>query len=275
MTAPEAATTVTTGTTVEYIRYRIPEERSAEFLAAYTRAAVHLAASPHCVDYELARCEEDFEHFILRITWTSTEDHLQGFRKSDLFPAFLAEIRPYVAAIEEMRHYKATAVRGEGSAVPTPYAWAGGAEAFARLTEAFYAKVVEDDLLAPVFAGLAPEHAEHVALWFGEVFGGPKAYSLTQGGHSHMVAKHFGLGITEAQRRRWVNLVQDAADEAGLPTDAEFRSAFLAYVEWGTRLAVYFSGPDAVPPAEQPVPRWGWGAAPPYQPDGDGDVDGD
>lgn len=56
-----------------------------------------------------------------------------------------------------------------------------------------------------------------------------------------------------------MNLIQDAADEAGLPTDAEFRSAFLAYVEWGTRLAVYFSGPDAKPPAEQPVPKWGGG----------------
>jgi truncated hemoglobin YjbI/quinol monooxygenase YgiN len=265
MTAPETATTPTPRTTVEYIRYRIPEERSAEFLAAYTRASGHLAASPHCVDYELARCEEDFEHFILRITWTSTEDHLQGFRTSDLFPAFLAEIRPYVGAIEEMRHYKTTSVHGAGSAVPTLYEWAGGAEAFARLTEVFYAKVAEDELLAPVFAGLAPEHAEHVALWLAEVFGGPTAYSATQGGHSHMVARHIGRNISEPQRRRWVDLVQDAADEAGLPTDAEFRSAFLAYVEWGTRLAVHFSGPDAKPPAEQPVPKWGWGAAPPYR----------
>ncbi|MFC4499805.1 MULTISPECIES: group II truncated hemoglobin [Streptomyces] len=252
-------------TTVEYIRYRIPEEKSEEFLAAYTRAAGRLAASPHCLDYELARCEEDFEHFILRITWTSTEDHLQGFRTSELFPPFLAEIRPYVAAIEEMRHYKATPVRGTGSAVPTLYRWAGGAEAFARLTDAFYTKVLADDLLAPVFANLAPEHAGHVALWLAEVFGGPDAYTATQGGHDHMVAKHFGLAITEAQRRRWVNLIQDAADEAGLPTDPEFRSAFLAYVEWGTRLAVHFSGPDAKPPTEQPVPMWGWGAAPPYQ----------
>ncbi|GAB7104052.1 hypothetical protein JCM4814A_23660 [Streptomyces phaeofaciens JCM 4814] len=262
MTASETATP---RTTVEYIRYRVPEERSAEFLAAYTRAAVPLAASPYCVDYELARCEADPASFVLRITWTSTEDHLQGFRTSDLFPPFLAEIRPYVEDIEEMRDYKVTPVRGTGSAVPTLYAWAGGEKAFARLTEAFYAKVVEDDLLAPLFAGLAPEHAEHVALWLAEVFGGPETYSATQGGHSHMVAKHFGRGITEPQRRRWVNLVQDAADEAGLPTDAEFRSAFLAYVEWGTRLAVHFSGPDAQPPAEQPVPKWGWGAAPPYQ----------
>ncbi|WP_030929837.1 group II truncated hemoglobin [Streptomyces sp. NRRL S-646] len=251
--------------TVEYIRYRIPEDRSAEFLAAYTRAAVQLAAAPQCVDYELARCEEDFEHYVLRITWTSTEDHMKGFRSSDLFSDFLAEIRPYVENIEEMRHYKPTTVRGTGSSVPTLYDWAGGAEAFSRLTSVFYDKVLKDDLLAPLFADLAPDHAEHVALWLGEVFGGPATYSLTQGGHGHMVAKHFGKHITEPQRRRWVNLIEDAADEAGLPTDAEFRSAFVAYVEWGTRLAVYFSSPDAKPPAEQPVPRWTWGTMPPYQ----------
>jgi nucleoside-diphosphate-sugar epimerase len=75
--------------TVEYIRYRIPEDRSAEFLSAYTHASVQLAAAPQCVDYELARCEEDFAHFVLRITWTSTEDHLEGFRNSELFPDFL------------------------------------------------------------------------------------------------------------------------------------------------------------------------------------------
>lgn len=258
--------TAMTTQTVEYIRYRIPEDRSAEFLAAYTRAAVRLAAAPQCVDYELARCEEDFEHFILRITWTSTEDHIEGFRKSELFQDFLAEIRPYVGNIDEMRHYKPTSVRGTGASVPSLYDWAGGADAFARLTDVFYAKVLEDDLLGPLFADLPPEHAGHVALWIGEVFGGPAAYSEQQGGHSHMVAKHVGKHITEPQRRRWVDLMHDAADEAGLPADAEFRSAFSAYIEWGTRLAVYFSGPDAARPAEQPVPLWNWGAAPPYQP---------
>lgn len=252
--------------TVEYIRYHIPEERSAEFLAAYTRAARPLAAAPQCVSYELTRCEEDFGHYILRIVWTSSADHLEGFRNSELFPAFLAEIRPYVGDIDEMRHYKPTTVRGTGSAEPTLYAWAGGAEAFGRLTTVFYDKVLKDDLLGPLFADLPAEHADHVALWLGEVFGGPAAYSEQHGGHSHMVAMHIGKAITEPQRRRWVNLMHDAADEADLPTDAEFRAAFSGYIEWGTRLAVYFSGPDAARPAEQPVPRWNWGPTPPYRP---------
>ena len=65
---------------VEYIRYRVPESRSAEFEEAYTRAAVPLAAAPQCVDYELSRCVEEAGTYILRITWTSAEAHLREVR---------------------------------------------------------------------------------------------------------------------------------------------------------------------------------------------------
>jgi hemoglobin len=57
----------------------------------------------------------------------------------------------------------------------------------------------------------------------------------------------------------------DAADEAGLPGDPEFRAAFAGYLEWGTRLARENSQPGADPVREAPVPRWGWGVAPPYR----------
>ena len=149
---------------------------------------------------------------------------------------------------------------------PTLYEWAGGSAAFDRLTEAFYARVVADDLLAPLFARMDPEHARHVAVWLAEVFGGPARYTESHGGYPHMVAKHIGMAITEPQRRRWVGLIQDAADEVGLPDDPEFRAAFLGYLEWGTRLAVQNSRPGADVPLEAPVPRWGWGVAPPYEP---------
>ncbi|MFC3979762.1 hypothetical protein [Streptosporangium jomthongense] len=81
-----------------------------------------------------------------------------------------------------------------------------------------------------------------------------------------MISHHLGRGITEPQRRRWVSLLMDAADEVGLPSDPEFRAAFAGYIEWGTRLAVHFSQPGVSQPGEEPVPRWGWGVMPPYQP---------
>jgi hemoglobin len=149
---------------------------------------------------------------------------------------------------------------------PTLYDWAGGADAFERLTAAFYDKVLKDDLLEPVFRGMDPEHPEHVAAWLAEVFGGPPRYTDELGGYPHMLGKHRGLAITEPQRRRWVNLICDAADDAELPRDPEFRSAFVAYVEWGTRLALHNSQPGAQAPPQAPVPRWGWGEAPPYNP---------
>jgi truncated hemoglobin YjbI len=81
-----------------------------------------------------------------------------------------------------------------------------------------------------------------------------------------MLAAHLGRAITEPQRRRWINLLADAADEVGLPADPEFRAAFMGYLEWGTRLAIANSQPGADPVTAAPVPHWGWGVAPPYRP---------
>lgn len=78
-----------------------------------------------------------------------------------------------------------------------------------------------------------------------------------------MLGHHLGLVITPEQRARWARLIAEAADEAGLPADPEFRSAFVAYVEWGSRIAMANSQPGTAPPPQAPVPRWGWGEAPP------------
>ncbi|HSA48899.1 MAG TPA: antibiotic biosynthesis monooxygenase [Yinghuangia sp.] len=250
---------------VEYIRYTIAEPNTAEFEAAYARAAASLRASPQCVDYELTRCTEEAGAYILRIRWTSAADHLEGFRAGEHFPAFFAEIKPYVTAIQEMRHYEATEVVGTGGSNPTLYEWAGGAPALERLFTKFYARVADDELLAPVFADMDEHHARHVALWLGEVFGGPAAYSADHGGHRHMAAKHIGRGITEEQRRRWVALLCDTADEVGLPADPEFRAVFAYYLEWGTRMAILYSGPNPPPLTEAPMPRWNWALTPPYR----------
>lgn len=97
---------------VEYIRYTIPESDADAFIASYTRAQASLQASPHCLGWELSRCTEDAKSFVLRIQWDSAEGHMQGFRKGPQFAPFLAEIRPYIGRIEEMRHYALTSVAG-------------------------------------------------------------------------------------------------------------------------------------------------------------------
>jgi hemoglobin len=156
----------------------------------------------------------------------------------------------------------------ESSNPPTLYEWAGGREAFERLMNNFYDRVEEDDLISPLFpGGVSREHRHNVTLWWSEVFGGPADYTEQLGGYHRMVNKHKDLAISPEQRRRFVTLMSLAADDAGLPDDPEFRSALLAYLEWGTRIAMHNSQPGAKDvPQEAPVPRWGWGVAPPYQP---------
>jgi hemoglobin len=153
------------------------------------------------------------------------------------------------------------------SETPSLYEWAGGREAFERLIEAFYDRVERDELISPLFpGGVSREHRDHVTLWWCEVFGGPADYTEQLGGYPRMIGKHHDLGITPEQRLRFATLMSTAADDAGLPDDPEFRSAFIAYVEWGTRLALQNSQPGAEVPPEAPVPKWGWGEAPPYTP---------
>lgn len=150
---------------------------------------------------------------------------------------------------------------------PSLYEWVGGTAALRRLIDAFYDRVERDDLLAPLFpGGVGEQHRSHVTLWWAEVFGGPARYTREHGGYENMLAHHRGLNITPEQRFRFAGLMSRAADDAGLPADPEFRAAFVGYVEWGTRLALVNSRAGADVVEHAPVPRWGWGVAPPYRP---------
>ena len=113
-------------------------------------------------------------------------------------------------------------------------------------------------LLAPLFSRMEPDHPERVASWLSEVFGGPKFYSQRYGGYTRMISQHLNKHLTEAQRARWVSLLCRSADEALLAADPEFRAAFVAYLEWGTRIAVENAQDDSRPPDGMPVPRWWW-----------------
>lgn len=151
--------------------------------------------------------------------------------------------------------------------IPTLYEWMGGAPALERLTSLFYERVHRDELLSPIFEHMDAHHPHYVAQFLAEVFGGPVAYSTERGGHAHMITQHLGKHLTDAQRKRWVSLLLETADDVGLPSDPEFRSAFVAYIEWGTRLAVINSQPGVDAEIEAPMPKWGWGVpGGPYEP---------
>ncbi len=87
---------------------------------------------------------------------------------------------------------------------------------------------------------MAQEHSRHVAHFLAEVLMGPKFYSQQFGDEAlrSMVGKHIGKHLKEEQRKIWVDLLLQSADEIGLPDDPEFRSVFVGHIEWGSRVAL-------------------------------------
>ena len=92
------------------------------------------------------------------------------------------------------------------AADPTLFEWAGGLPALTRMTRLLYEKhVPADDLLAPLFASMAPGYPQREAALIAAAFGGPEASPPSR------------PEFTEEQRSRWVALAVQAAGEAGLP----------------------------------------------------------
>lgn len=145
------------------------------------------------------------------------------------------------------------------SSVPSLFEWAGGMPALDRLTARFYERVRDHELLREIFLHMDAHHPHFVAQFLAEVLGGPSDYSAERGGHPHMIRQHLERHLTDAQRKAWMQLLLDTADEIGLPCDPEFRSALVAYLEWGSRLAVINSQPAVAAEENLPMPRWGWG----------------
>ena len=142
---------------------------------------------------------------------------------------------------------------------PTLFEWAGGYPALLEMTTLFYSRhVPSDPIVGPLFARMEADHPERVAAWLSEVFGGPPFYTERYGGYTRMISQHLDKHLTQEQRSHWARLMAQSADEAGLPNDPEFRAAFIAYIEWGSRIAVENSTGGAKPPENMPVPRWWW-----------------
>lgn len=137
--------------------------------------------------------------------------------------------------------------------------FAGGVEAIHRLEDIFYGSVLRDSLLQPLFGVGRPQHVDHLTMFTAESFGGDDAFTRELG-FAHLVSVHRGLKITEPQRHRFVALYVAAMDDAGLPTDQDFRAAVREHIEFGSRVAMQNSlaTTDAELHPLREVPRWTW-----------------
>jgi hemoglobin len=148
---------------------------------------------------------------------------------------------------------------------PTIFEFAGGAPAFLALAAAHHERCLQDPVLNHPFSHPGhPQHVERLASYWAEVFGGPPHYSQSCGGHSSMIGIHAGQGADQDLGERFVRCFVQAADDAGLPTDAELRASLRSYMEWAVADVLSYSPRDAQVPPDLPVPRWSWdGRQPP------------
>lgn len=137
---------------------------------------------------------------------------------------------------------------------------AGGEPALRRFIGAFYASMLADPVLQPLFGAGRPEHVDQLTAFDCESFGGPDRFTQTMGGFQHLIDVHRGLRISEPQRQRFVELYLAAADTAGLPDDPGFREALRSHVEFGSHIAMQNSHAqtDAELHPLRKVPLWQW-----------------
>ena len=88
------------------------------------------------------------------------------------------------------------------------------------LVAAFYRRVRTDDLIGPMYppddwAGAEKRLADFLIYRFG----GPPTY-LEERGHPRLRGRHLPFAIGEAERDRWLQLMESAMTEIDLPAEA-------------------------------------------------------
>ncbi|WP_424214214.1 putative quinol monooxygenase [Streptomyces sp. BI20] len=112
------------GTIVEHIRCLVVPGAEAAFAAACRAAGRHLAESPECVDWELARSEEDPTEYLLRIRWVSAEALALGFLDGPHVGPFRLALLPYAPDLDTAARRLVT-LTGVGGASLVPHAPTG------------------------------------------------------------------------------------------------------------------------------------------------------
>lgn len=110
----------------------------------------------------------------------------------------------------------------------TVYELVGGQPFFDALVAAFYARVEPDPVLRPLYPDDLVPGQRALALFLGQYWGGPPAYSAEKG-HPRLRMRHLPFVIGPAERDAWLAAMLDAVDEMAPPENVE--TAFREYFE--------------------------------------------
>jgi hemoglobin len=95
-----------------------------------------------------------------------------------------------------------------------------GEAGFERLVAAFYRRVPQDDILGPMYGEEdLPGAEQRLRDFLIFRFGGPPRY-IQERGHPRLRMRHVRFAIGQGARNRWLELMNNAVEEAALPLEA-------------------------------------------------------
>lgn len=77
-----------------------------EFEKAFKKATVILSDADGCIHYELQRCMEKGNKYLVAIEWETVEHHTIIFKNTAAFQKMKALLGPFYQTIPQVEHYK-------------------------------------------------------------------------------------------------------------------------------------------------------------------------
>ena len=91
---------------IEHAEFTIALDNAAAFEEAFARGHQLIAKSPGYLWGRLVRQVENPGTYLLLVGWETLEHHMVGFRESELFPLWRAEVGPFFAAPPVVTHFE-------------------------------------------------------------------------------------------------------------------------------------------------------------------------
>jgi hemoglobin len=141
---------------------------------------------------------------------------------------------------------------------PTVYDAAGGADAMRRLAEAWHARCLADPIAEHPFShGTHPQHTERLAAYWGEMLGGPRAFTSGLGTEAGIVRMHSCNGPHPELDTAAECCFVHALDDARIPDEEPLRTNLIDWFRWSSALVTYGFQTDQVTD-DLRLPRWSW-----------------
>jgi hemoglobin len=141
---------------------------------------------------------------------------------------------------------------------PTVYEAAGGADAIKRLAEAWHARCLADPIAEHPFShGIHPQHTERLAAYWGEMLGGPPAFTSDLGTEADIVRIHSGNGPHPDLDTATECCFVKALDDAQIPDEEPLRTNLIDWFRWSSNLVTYGFEHQQITD-DLRLPKWSW-----------------